>query len=87
VQCQKFSDGKILGKSSLRPLSSNILDMPRELKLLDIRYDDKDAHQLKHQGTRPIDDVLSIIRTKLPTTTLIQATKLPKTYKSELESS
>jgi hypothetical protein len=61
--------------------------MPRELKLLEIKYDDKDAHQLEHQGTRPIDDVLSMIRAKLPATTLIQATKLPKTDKRELESS
>jgi hypothetical protein len=68
----------ILGKSVLKPLSSNIFDMPPELKLLEIKYMDKDAHELKLQGIRPIDVVLSMIRQKLPATTIIQATKVPR---------
>jgi hypothetical protein len=52
--------------------------MPPELKLIKIRYNDEDAHQLIHQGARPIDDVLPMIRTKVSATTMIQATKLPR---------
>jgi hypothetical protein len=68
----------LLGKAYLKPLSSDILDMPPELKLLEIKYMDKDAHELKFQGIRPIDVVLSMIRQKLPATTIIQATKVPR---------
>jgi hypothetical protein len=42
--------------------------MPPELKLIKIRYNDEDAHQL----------IQPMIRTKVSATTMIQATKLPR---------